>query len=102
MSFLQQPRVPTAIVQALSRFQNSLDPEGLKFFSNVTTEVDVTNLIETLEADQGSRGCLRNMNRVKRFIDGLSQYATVIEVFVQVNPQILSFIWVCFPRIGCG
>jgi len=98
MSFPQKPQVPTAIVQALCRFQNSLDSEEIKFFSNVTTEVDVMNLIETLEADQGSRGCLRNMNRVKRFINGLSQYATVIEVFVQVNPGILSFIWVGFNR----
>ncbi|KAF8241747.1 hypothetical protein K440DRAFT_608219 [Wilcoxina mikolae CBS 423.85] len=94
MSLPQQLQIPAAIDRALSRFQDSLDSEGRKIFSNVTTEDDVRSLIESLEAEQGSRGCLRNLNRVKPFINGLSQYATVIEVFVQVNPQILSFIWV--------
>ena len=89
-----QVLVPTAINRALSRFRNSLDSEEKKAFNHASTESDVMALIENLEAEQGARGCLQNMTRIKPFIKGLSQYATVIEVFVQAKPEILPFIWV--------
>jgi len=38
---------------------------------------------------------LRNLRRIEPFITGISQYAKVIEVFVQVKPEILGLIWVC-------
>ncbi|KAF8244003.1 hypothetical protein K440DRAFT_589065 [Wilcoxina mikolae CBS 423.85] len=85
--------IPAAISRALSRFRNSLDSEEKKAFNHVTTESEVRALIENLEAEQGARGCLQNMTRLEPFIKGISQYAAVIEVFVQAKPDILSFIW---------
>ncbi|KAF8545104.1 hypothetical protein BDD12DRAFT_977275 [Trichophaea hybrida] len=86
--------VPAVISRALNRFRNSLDSEEKKAFNHVTTESEVRELVENLEAEQGARGCLQNMTRLEPFIKGLSQYAAVIEVFVQAKPGILSFIWV--------
>jgi len=94
MTSIQQPRVPAAIDRALRNFRTNLDSKEKADFSHVHTEVELMALIDSLEAEQAARGCIRNMTRIMPFVNGLSQYARVIEVFVQVKPDILSFIWV--------
>jgi len=87
--------VPPAFERALGRFLGSLDVEEKKSFDRINTVDDVWTLIESLEEEQGARKSLRNMKRLEPFINALSQYAKVIEVFVQAKPEIGSLLWVC-------
>ncbi|KAF8246952.1 hypothetical protein K440DRAFT_644273 [Wilcoxina mikolae CBS 423.85] len=93
MTSIQQPLIPAAIDRAMRKFWASLDSKEKADFGHVHTEAELMALIDTLEAEQASQGCIRNMTRIMPFVNGLSQYARVIEVFVQVKPDILSLIW---------
>jgi len=94
MSSVQLPEIPADIDRSLSRFRNSLDSEEKKFFSQVATKDDVIKYIQTLQTEQASWAVLRNMDRIKPFIDGLSQYTRVIEIYAAVRPEVVSYIWV--------
>jgi len=94
----RQPQIPTAIERALSRFTNTHAKEE-EIFSQCTTEDEIWTLAKSLEEEQGGRMSLRNLRRIEPFITSISQYAKVIEVFVQVKPEILGLIWVC-PEIN--
>jgi hypothetical protein len=89
----RQPQIPTAIERALSRF-NDTHAKKEDIFSQSTTVVEIWTLAKALEEEQGGRMSLRNMRRIEPFITGVLQYAKVIEVFVQVKPEILGLIWV--------
>jgi len=41
---------------------------------------------------------LRNLRRMQPYVEGLDRYHTVISVFVQRKPEILSLIWVDFRK----
>jgi hypothetical protein len=49
--------------------------------------------IERLQEEQSRQGKLRILNRIKPFLDALQSYAAVIEVFVQVKPDVMALIW---------
>ena len=50
--------------------------------------------MHVIQAEQAKRRGLRNMRKIKPFVDVLAQYARVIEVFVNVKPDLLGLIWV--------
>lgn len=84
----------TAFDEALISFKEGLtDTEKLDFAQ--TTIDDVLKAAKKIQEKQGKRALLRNLNRIKPYIDGLIQFSRVIEVFVQVKPEIMAFIWVC-------
>lgn len=91
---IPQKSVPSAFTTALDRFRQGLIGEEIKAFSHLTSEEDVWDSIEVLQKEQASRNALRNMARIEPFISGMAQYAQVIEVFVQVKPDIMALIWV--------
>jgi hypothetical protein len=84
--------------KTLASFQTRLSQEDLELFQ-ITTFDDLKVAIGTIQKDQAARKGLRNLNKIKPFLKGLSQYAQVIEVFIQVKPEILGFIWVRFQFI---
>lgn len=85
---------PPAFDRALNRFRGSLSDEEKKIFHHLTSEKEVWSLVEELQNEQGSRDALRNMNRIEPFINGMAQYASVIEVFLQAKPEIMALVWV--------
>lgn len=93
MSTLQRS-VPHAFTTAVDRFRQGLIGDEIKTFNHLTCEKDVWDSIEELQKEQASRNALRNMARIEPFITGIAQYARVIEVFVQVKPEIMALIWV--------
>jgi hypothetical protein len=62
--------------------------------SNATTIHDVAEAIAEVEEQQQRSGRLRALGRLKPFVRGLQEYARVIEVFVQVKPDIIGLLWV--------
>ena len=70
-------------------------PPDLSNKFQYATIVDLKDAIEEIQKAQAQRYGLRNLNKIKHFLNGLQQYAGVLEVFVQVKPDILGLIWVC-------
>lgn len=86
-----------AFDEALIRFKKDLtDKEKLDFA--VTSIEDVYAEAKKIQEKQAVRGSLRNMRRMQPYLNGLTQFATVIEVFVQAKPEIMAFVWVSGPK----
>jgi hypothetical protein len=62
--------------------------------SKAATVDDVAEAIREMEEKQQRGGKLRALGRLKPIIKGLQEYAGVVEVFVQVKPDVLGLIWV--------
>jgi len=90
---LAMEQATLAFTRALHRFQAGLTDEELSQFKFTTID-DVWDAARYLQREQSSRFSMRNMGRLAPFINGLSRYSSVIEVFVQAKPDIMAFIWV--------
>ena len=79
--------------QALSRFKIGLtDSEVADFqFSSLDNVYDA---IEEIQRHQKASKAMRNLNRVKPFLEAMDQYGKVIEVFLNTS-GFVAFIWVC-------
>ncbi|KAF3939023.1 hypothetical protein ABW19_dt0206465 [Dactylella cylindrospora] len=80
-----------AFEEALNAFQAKLSPSQRTAFI-CTTRQDVEALTVTLQEEQKLRTSHTALGLVRPFIDGLSSYAKVIEVFAQTS-EILAFVW---------
>jgi hypothetical protein len=79
---------------AKREFKNGLDNENLfQDILAVTNINQVYDAIEELQDKQRKQDSLRYLARVDPFLKRLQSYASVIEVFVQVKPEILCLIW---------
>ncbi|KAL2066161.1 hypothetical protein VTL71DRAFT_2232 [Oculimacula yallundae] len=83
---------PSHFEKILASFKKRLSSEDTENFQ-LTTFDDLKASIKRLQTEQAARKGLRNLNKIKTFLNGLNQYAGVLEVFVQVQPEILAFIW---------
>jgi len=63
-------------------------------FLKLQTIGDVYAETDRIQREQGNKGLLRNLKQIEPYLLWLKQYSGVIEVFVQVKPQILALIWV--------
>lgn len=88
------PRLSEAFLNAKKDFLSSLkDPALIDHVSNVTSIEDIYDFVRKLQHDQSKRHGLRNLRKINQYLDRLMQYTSVIEVFVQVKPDILALIW---------
>lgn len=55
---------------------------------------DVYDMTDKIQEKQAATRTLRGLKRIEPFINGLKEYAAVIEVFIQAKADILSLIWV--------
>lgn len=83
----------SAFSRVLARFQSRLSPQSIYEF-RLTTYEDLKSFIVELQNEQAQRRGFRNLNKIRPFLNGLEQYAKVIEVFVNAKPDILAFVWV--------
>ena len=84
----------SAFSRVLSAFRSRLSPQDINDFE-VTTFDDLKQAIADIQRQQVQRRGLRNLNKIRPFLNSLGQYAQVIEVFVSAKPIFLAFIWVC-------
>ncbi|KAK6504469.1 hypothetical protein TWF506_002664 [Arthrobotrys conoides] len=82
---------PSPFDEALQSFQSQLSAEQKLQFGS-TSRKDVEILAIKLQDEQKSRKSHRALGLLRPFIDGLSGYAKIIEVFAQTS-EILSFVW---------
>lgn len=84
----------SAFSRVLCAFRSRLSLQDINAF-RYTTFDDLKQTISDIQKEQAQRRGLRNLNKIRPFLNGLGQYAQVIEVFVNAKPDILAFVWVC-------
>jgi hypothetical protein len=82
----------SAFRQALSRFTASLTAEEVAQFKLASLD-DVRHVAGEIQRDQATRRDMMNLSRIEAFLEGMSQYGRVVEVFLNVSPVIV-FVWV--------
>ena len=83
-----------AFNKAIREFRVSLKNEALYNEILATTSADqVYDLTDKLQNDQSKGGHLRNLAKLKPYIDRLQGYCGAIDTFVQAKPEILALIW---------
>ena len=85
----------SAFIRALERFKAHLSPAEQDEFGVASLE-DVQKTIAHIQQTQGSERRMRNLTRIKAFIEAMDQYGKIVEVFVNVS-DIIAFIWVGGP-----
>ena len=78
---------------ALKRMVDSLSPAEKEDFQFTTLE-DVHLEIAKIQEAQGSERRLRNLPRIKGFLEAMEQFGKVVEVFLNVS-DVVAFVWVC-------
>ena len=81
-----------AFQRALARFKSHLTPEEQDKFGFTSLE-DVQETIAQIQSAQGSKRRMRNLTRLKGFIEAMEQYGKIIEVFLNVS-EFIAFVWV--------
>ncbi|KAF8465685.1 hypothetical protein BDZ91DRAFT_849190 [Kalaharituber pfeilii] len=84
-----------AFQKALDNFTAKLSKEQIEEFQNSGSIRDVYICIEALEEKHRQSRTLRYLARVNPYLEGLQQYAKVIDVIVQIKPEIMAIVWVC-------
>ena len=87
--------VPGAFDVASKDFLDSLVDGSQYDLSHFHSINDVYDETEKIQKEQGRKGALRNLQRIQPFLQRLSEYSGVVEVFVQVKPDVLALLWVC-------
>ena len=85
--------VSIAFLTALSDFKAGLSDDGIDDVEISSSVSDLKIAISDVEKEQSKRKSLRNMGRLRPLIDALENYSKVVEVFVNVKPAVLAFIW---------
>lgn len=83
-----------AFEDAQRAFRKKLKNPRLYDHILTTTKVDdVYEATAKLQETTLGKGRLRNLGKIRPFLEQLSSYAEVIEVFIQVKPDVLALIW---------
>ena len=78
--------------RALVRFTDQLSSDEKRDFEFSTLE-EVYDVIEQIQNVHGSERKMRNLTRIKSFLEAMEQYGKVIEVFLN-SASLLAFVWV--------
>ena len=74
-------------------FRTQLSSEEFVAINKIKTFADLQDAIRDIEAKQVLSKSIRNINKIRPFVNSLQQYTGVIEVFVNVKPDFLALIW---------
>ncbi|KAK1999388.1 NACHT domain protein [Colletotrichum falcatum] len=86
--------VQHAFESAMQDFKSNLKKEELYRQILQTTSIDqVYDATEKLQEEQAKTGHLRHLSKIEIYLTRLREYAGVVEVFVQVKPDILALLW---------
>ena len=89
-----------AFATSRAEFSRSFKNADKYDLSQYTSAEHVYNTADAIQQKQGKALKLRALARIKPYLDCLSQYQGVIEVFVQVQPDILALVWVRLPLVS--
>ncbi|KFA48785.1 hypothetical protein S40293_01495 [Stachybotrys chartarum IBT 40293] len=86
--------IQTAFASAVVDFRLKLNDEKLYNKILETRSLDsVYATTDALQAEQGKEGRLRHLSKAQPYLERLRSYTSVIDTFVQVQPDILALIW---------
>ena len=61
---------------------------------------DLKSSMREIQDEQASKAKMRNMNRLRKFLEGMEQYEKLIEVFLNAS-EYVAFVWVrCQPLLS--
>ncbi|KAH6702884.1 hypothetical protein BKA61DRAFT_619706 [Leptodontidium sp. MPI-SDFR-AT-0119] len=83
--------VSESFQQVVERFTRRLTKEEVKDFKFASLD-DVLNSVEAIQVEQGKQKSMMNLTRIKRFLEAMRQYGTIVEVFLNAS-SILCFVW---------
>lgn len=80
--------------EALARFLDEccLDDSTREDFQFTSLD-DLRTTIIKLQNEQRPKKDMRNLNRIKAFLEGMEEYSKLIEVYLNVS-ELLAFVWV--------
>ncbi|KAK5057581.1 hypothetical protein LTR84_011581 [Exophiala bonariae] len=81
----------TALNELLVKFKNRLTARELQRFKGTTLE-DVKATLADIEKRQDTQRELRNLTRIRGFLDAMDQFGKVIEVFPN-SSNMVAFVW---------
>lgn len=76
-------------------YQNLKNPASYNL-SKFTSINDVYDTTQKIQDEQSRTGSMRHLNRIKPYLEGLTQFIGVLDTFSQVKADISSLIWVSF------
>ena len=76
---------------------NKSNPAAAIAFQSTSLQ-DVLTAVQKIENQLAARQCLRNMRRLKPFLDGLACYSKAVDVLCNGTPY-LPWIWVSKPSM---
>jgi hypothetical protein len=77
----------------ISDFRSALLQDGIDESEICSSLSELKTAIQDIEKQQSMRKSLRNIGRIRPLIHGLEAYSTIIEIFVNVKPDFLAFLW---------
>ncbi|KAF4989706.1 hypothetical protein FDECE_14621 [Fusarium decemcellulare] len=81
----------TIFDKAVVQFKKRIHKKHLEKFTQCTLD-DVRSQIKDIEDRYGSQRRLRHMNRLSKFVEGMTQLGQVVEMFLNVHNGV-AFIW---------
>lgn len=78
--------------KAVAKFKKRLTKDQAAKFANCTVD-DVRDQIRDIQNRHGAQRRLRNMERISKFVEGMVQLGTVVEVFLNLHNTV-ALIWV--------
>jgi len=84
--------LPASFTSSLADFQTRLTAEQIEEFQFATFQ-SLQEAINNIQKEQAHKNSFRNLNKIRPFLNGLSQYSKVIELFINMEP-LLAAIWV--------
>jgi len=83
-----------AFEEAQQEFRKKLNNSDLyKEILTTTTVREVYEASRTIQEAAAGKGSMRYLLKIKPFLDRLENFTGVIEVFIQVKPELLALIW---------
>jgi len=82
----------TGFQRVLSKFKDSLSDKQKADFQ-FTDLGDVYKAIDGMQKQQEENGALRNLNRLRPFLDAMDQFGKVLDTFAN-SSEFVPFVWV--------
>jgi hypothetical protein len=96
---MDPPQTPqVTLEQAFKKLKQSVSSTDAHTFQSIELK-DIRTAAEEIETNQRKRQSLRNMNRLKPFLDVLEKYSRVIEVLCNGTPY-MPWVWVRYRELS--
>lgn len=99
MDSTASPPAKLAFKAAFDRFEAVIAADNPTILDSIngTTLSDVYSAVIEIEKELAQRRSLKNMRRLRPFLEGLERYSRAVEVLCNGTPY-LSCVWVCLRR----